>query len=64
MFWTSVDIENTWVRASTARNVVGIAIAAVSSGTSASSEPNTTASTTRAPTPASRVSISTLLPEL
>src|SRR6185437_1249722 len=40
----------------------GIATAAMSSGVTAMREPNTTASTIRAPVPASRVSASTLLP--
>ncbi len=41
---------------------VGIATAAMINGVMATSEPKTTARTTRAPSPASRVSTRTLLP--
>src|SRR5271166_3377654 len=43
-------------------NADGIATAAMSSGVTATGEPNTTARTASAPAPASRVSASTLLP--
>jgi len=45
-------------------NADGIATAAMISGVIATSEPNTTASTTSAPAPASRVSARTLVPPL
>jgi hypothetical protein len=50
------------VRPSTARKVVRMATAAISSGTRARKEPNTKASTTRAPRPPARVSTSTPVP--
>ena len=43
-------------------NADGIATAAMSSGVTATREPNTMARMTSAPAPASRVSVSTLLP--
>ena len=50
------------VRPSTARKVVRMATAAISSGTRARNEPNTKASTSRAPRNPARVSTSTPVP--
>lgn len=58
------DTSVNWVSPSTIRNVARMAPAAISSGISASAEPKTSSSTTRAPTPPNSVSASTpaLLP--
>ena len=56
----TIETSVTPVSGQTSRNVVGIATAAITIGTSAINEPNTNTSTMSAPAPATSTSISTL----